>query len=670
MKKFTTLLVAVVLGAGSLFSQNNVEFTKPNLAKNKELKKIYKSYIKKGDQFYYQFERGYLVALEYYLMAYQKHPNSAVLNYKIADCYLHTLYKYKALPHALKAQELNPQVAFDIDYVLGHAYHQREEFDKALEHYKKFKDNYSGKNNDSLLYVAKRIQECKNGIEFVKDSTYDVVNMGPVINSEFAEYVPLIRADQSYMVFTSRRPQKPVDTNNTATRIKGERVAAFDFEYYEDIFKTDYNKTDSTWSTPYRFDYISDKKGANHDACISLSFDGLTIFTYRGENEGDLFVTNIENGKWGKTEPLKGINSKYREDHIALAYDNKTAYFISNRPGGFGGKDIWKTVKISETEWGVPVNLGPVVNTEYDEDGIFIHPDGKSLYFSSRGHNTMGGYDIFETTFEDEKWNQPLNLGYPVNSPDDDVFFVLTADGKNAYLSSVKEDGYGMQDIYAITPFVKKRHKEFDVVVFKGWVIDEETKVKLNAKVEITDNSTGEKIFSNHVDAERGFLVSLPTGKEGKNYGIAVTVDGYLFYSENFDLEKKPGFKEYEKIVEVEKVKIGSVLVLRNLFFDFNKADLKNESKTELNRAIEILNSYTNVKIQIEGHTDNKGTDEYNLTLSEKRAKAVKEYLILKGFDPNRIVKVIGYGESKPSDTNDTQEGRDRNRRVEFRLVE
>lgn len=670
MKKITTLFVCIIMVSIPVFTQQNVEFTNDNMSKDKELKKLYKKFVKPADKFYYQYERGYLLALEYYLMAYEKHPNSALLNYKIADCYLHTLYKYKALPHALKAVELNPKAMYNMEYIMGMAYQQHKEFDKAIEYYKKFKETYSGKDNDSLLFVAKRIQECTHGIELIKEEIYEVDNMGPVINSEYAEYVPLIRADQSYMIFTARKPQTKQDTSNTSNRIKGERLAAFDFEYYEDIFRTDYNRKDSTWSVPYRFDYASDKGRGSHDACVSLSLDGLTIFTYRGENEGDLYSAKIEGGKWSKSEPLVGINTKYREDHIALAYDNKTAYFVSNRPGGFGGKDIWKVSRINDKEWGVPENLGHVINTEYDEDGVFIHPDGKTLYFSSRGHNTMGGYDIFETTLEDGQWTEPLNMGYPVNSPDDDVFFVLTADGKSAYLSSVKEGGYGMQDIYVIIPFEKKRNKEFDVVLFKGLVIDKETKVKLDAKVEIVDNSTGIKIFSSNVDAERGFLVSLPTGKHGKNYGIAVECKGYLFHSENFDLVKKAGYKEYEKIVEMEKVKAGAILVLNNLFFDFDKWNLKDESITELNRALDVLNSYGDIKIQIEGHTDSFGSDDYNQTLSEKRANSVKEYLVKKGYDANKIVKVIGMGESKPVDTNETPEGRAHNRRVEFRLVE
>jgi len=668
MKAIVTLITSLLFCI--IFAQTqNIEFTKENLKNDKDLKALYNKYVEQGDKYYFDHERGYLMALEFYIMAYKEHPNSALLNYKIADCYLHTLYKYSALIHAKEAVALNPKVMYDIDYVMGMSYHMRGEFDLALKHYQTFKTSYSGKNDDSLAMVNKRIDECYNGKEIVKEELFKVVNMGPEVNSEYAEYVPLVKADQSFMLFTARKPVNLKDTvNHPNSKVKGEVLSGFDFDYYEDIFKTD-RLTDSTWSKPYRFDYSTQRKNI-HDASVSLSFDGLTIYNYRSVNEGDLYYSEIENGIWADSKPMEGINTKYRESHVTLAFDNKTAYFVSNRPGGYGGKDIYKATKLEDGTWGNIENLGPEINTQYEEDGVFIHPDGKTLYFSSQGHNTMGGYDIFRSTFDDEKWTFAENIGHPVNSPDDDIFFVLTADGKHAYLSSVKEGGYGMQDIYTITPYENKKQKPFDVVLFKGIVIDKETKQRIDARVEIVDNTTNTVLFSNNVDAERGFLVSLPTGKRGKNYGIAVESKGYLFYSENFDLVKKEGFKEYNKVIEMEKVKIGSILTMRNIFFDFDKSDLKNESKTELDRALRFLAEYPNIKIQIEGHTDNVGTDEYNLDLSEQRAKAVEAYLINNGFDSKRIIKVLGFGESKPVDTNDTDEGRAYNRRVEFRIVE
>src|SRR5687767_13018843 len=211
MKRLTTLIFFILFVFSGILAQQNVEFTKANMAKDKELKKLYKKLVRHGDKFYYLHDRGYLIALEYYLEAYKSHPNSAILNYKIADCYLHTLYKYKALPYAKKAEELDPKAVFDMDYIIGMAYHQVEDFDQAIYHYKKFKQEYAGTNNDSLLFTARRIKECEHGKEYIKDTIYDLVDMGPVVNSIYADYVPLIRADQSYMLFTSRRPHVEID---------------------------------------------------------------------------------------------------------------------------------------------------------------------------------------------------------------------------------------------------------------------------------------------------------------------------------------------------------------------------------------------------------------------------------------------------------------------------
>lgn len=687
MKTIIVLTVAFFICSIYLRPQDNVEFSYENFRNGKDLKRVYTKYVKKGDKFYYNFDRGYLVAIEYYLMAYEKHPNSALLNYKIANCYLHTLHKFKALPYALKALQLNPTVTFDINYVVGQAYQQMVEFDKAIEHYNKFKSTYS-RNNDTMLFVNKRIKECNYGIGLVKDTVYEVANMGPQINSEYAEYVSLIMTNKSYMIITSRRPHYKPDTTNTKKRIKGEKLSGYDFDYYEDIFKTDYNRSDSTWTYPYRLNYSSGTGFGGHQASVNVAFDGLTIFTYKGKNGGDLFSATIENGKWTKNEPLKGINSKYREDHVALSLDNQTAYFVSDRPGGLGGKDIWMTTKINDADWGEPINLGAPVNSEYNEDGVFIHPDGKTLYFSSKGHNTMGGYDVFETTFEDNKWTTPVNLGSRVNSPDDDVFFILTADGKSAYFSSVKQGGYGMQDIYSIIPFVKKKKKPTNVVAdsnvvvdmnivgdsnvvvgileFNPNIVDKDTKLKLNAKIVITDNLTGVKIFSGYMDGEKGYSTSLLP----QNYKINVTIDGYLTYVDSIDLRKKEGIIKYNKTIEMEKVTIGTVLVLNHLLLEYRKWHLNEAAKKELDKVIEFFSNNPNIKFQIEGHTDNLGFASDNQILSQKRADAVKNYLVLKGIAPNRIVNVIGYGESKPIDTNNTEAGRQNNRRVDIVIVE
>ncbi|MBE2246835.1 MAG: OmpA family protein [Candidatus Competibacteraceae bacterium] len=651
--------IALITLSMICFSQN-VEFTKTNFPEQKKAFRFAKKCIKKGDAYFYGAERGYNEALLFYLDANEVNPNNALLNYKIAVCYLNTLEKYKAYPYARKAGDLNASIARDYYYVLGMAAQQKLKFDEAILAYDQFEAIIS--HPDTLKMVAKRIEECNNGKQFVLKVEYEVENVGDVINTTYAEYVPLIRADETILIYTSRRP-----ADETKKRTK-RQISNFDYDYYENIYKSNRIETNK-WGTPSRIPAPINKP-KKHSASVSLSLDGSILYLYHSINKGDIYFSKKEGESWSEPKELPGkVNTKkYTESHITVSFDGKTAYLVSDRPGGLGGKDIWRSELQSDQTWSEPVNLGPTINTPYDEDGPFLHPDGKTLYFSSKGHNTMGGYDIFETEFKDGQWTTPINMGYPINSPDDDVYFVLTADGKNAYLSSVKENGYGRQDIYCIRPFEKKVFKDFQMVLFKGILKDKETDALVKGIVNITDNSSGQEMFESEVQpTEEGFLVSLPSGK---NYGIAVESEGYLFYSENFDLKLPEGFKLVEKVIYLEKVKAGVKLTLNNVFFDFDKHHLKSESESELNRAIELLNKYPGIKIEIAGHTDNIGEDAYNQKLSERRANSVKEYLIKAGFPESRIIRVVGYGESKPIDPSDSKEARAKNRRVEFILAE
>ncbi len=656
--RFLLISGFVFFALNNSFAQN-VEFTTENMKKDKNLKKIYKQYVNKGLNLYFSEDALYSIAIDFFLKANEQHNNSAFLNYLIADCYLHTQEKFKALPYITKAAELDPSVAYNIDFIMGAAYHQEFQMDKALFYLNKFRNAYKTQtpDPDSLKMVDRLIEQSHNGLDQIEFTDYEIVNLGDKINTNYSEYVPLITADNRFLIFTARKPKE-----NSSKKLK--KMTHFYYSYDEDIFRSVWK--DGEWQEPTKYG-LAVNKNNKHDACVSLSIDGQTIFTYKGENNGDLYYETIENGKWTKSNPLNGvINSPYRETHISLSYDSKTAYLISDRPGGFGGLDIWKVTKTGDT-WDVIENLGPEVNTPYNEDGVFIHPDGTTIYFSSQGHNSMGGYDIFETNYEEGKWTKPVNMGRPINSADDDIYFVLTADGKNAYLASAKPQGKGMQDIYNINPFEKKKFRDFHLVLFRGIVVDINTKEKLSAKVDIVDNDLGVSIFSANVDPELGFVLSLPAGK---NYGIAVEKEGYLFHSENFMVEPKSGYKEYDKIIEIEKVQVGAVMTLKNVFFDFDKSDLKSQSVTELTRLINLLALYPNIKVQLEGHTDSYGSDEYNQSLSERRVTAVRDYLVAHAVPATKIVKVIGYGEVKPIDTNETDEGRANNRRVELRVVE
>ncbi|HXP49885.1 MAG TPA: OmpA family protein, partial [Bacteroidia bacterium] len=349
--------------------------------------------------------------------------------------------------------------------------------------------------------------------------------------------------------------------------------------------------------------------------------------------------------------------------------DGRTLYFVSDRPGGLGGRDIYVCTRDSAGHWGAATNLGAPINTAEDEEGVFIHPDGKTLYFSSKGHGGFGGYDIFRSDFINGAWSEPVNLGEPINTPDDDVFFVLGADGKTGFYSSSRKGGMGEQDIYQVTftPIkVNKKNSWPRLTLLKGVVIDEVTSKPVEATIEITDiekKTLVTKLTSN--SSTGNFMVSLPAGK---NYGINVSAPGYLFHSENFNLPDTAAYNEVNLVIKLKKLEVGKNIVLNNIFYDFDKATLKDESTSELDKMIKLMNENPALKVEIASFTDSKGKDDYNMRLSQARAQSVVDYLISKGIDKARLV-AKGYGKENPIASNDTDEGRQQNRRTEFKVL-
>ena len=520
-------------------------------------------------------------------------------------------------------------------------------------------------------------------------------NLGKQINTEYPDYAPLISADESVIMFTSRR------SNSTGGLITGAM-------YNEDLYISEKDK-EGNWTPAVGISEKINTKG--HDATAGLSLDGLSLFIYMDNSDrGNLYISNKLEDGWEKPKGVgKNINGKKtRETGACFTFDKKSFYFVSDREGTHGGTDIWRTDWDAEKEeWGKPVNCGDVINTHYDEIGVFIHPDGKTMYFSSKGHKGMGGFDIFYSIMNDDgTWNEPVNIGYPVSTPDDDVHFVISASGKHGYYSSFREiDGMGEKDIYMITFLGGKKEpllstednllasvaapiKEEliqpkvavsakNLSILKGLVLDAETKQPVKSFIDLVDNGTQEHISEFNNDPITGkFLMSLPAGK---NYGIAAKAEGYLFHSENFDIPADAGFKEYEKIIYLNKIKKGVSIVLRNIFFDTDKYSLKAESKIELDRLIQLLTDNFNLRIEISGHTDTHGSSSYNQRLSEDRAGAVVDYLVVHGFGRERF-EFKGVGEAKPLVTDierdkmksskDRDDADAHNRRTEFMIID
>ncbi len=683
------LLILFLALANSGFAQGDIAFVKDNFQNDKDGFKEARSNLKEGDKIFEGGNTSYFnLALPFYQKAYVFNPKNAELNYKLGVCYLYSPVKSKCLEYFEKSYALNPSYdSYNIEYLLARGYHLNEKWDLAITAYEKqiVALRNAGASQDEFGVIQKHLQEAKNGKELSKEKVRVWIdNLGPKINSSAPEYAPLISTDESILIITARR-------ENSVGGLKDD----VDNLPYEDLYIS-YNKA-GTWS-PLK-NMGEDVNSSGHDASSGLSPDGKLLFVFRGtaKGGGDVFKSEIGNEGWSKPRELgKYINTSSHESAAALSYDGNELFFISDKEGGVGGKDIYVSRwNAKKDDWNEAQNLGAIVNSPYDEDGVFLHPDGKTLYFSSQGHNSMGGNDIFYSEKENGVWSKPVNIGYPINTPDDDVFFVVAADGRTAYYSSIREEGYGEKDIYRITflgpekqpvlnteeqllvgfeekipevamqPEVKVRTSR--MVLLKGLVLDDKTSEPVSAAIDLIDNTTSEVLATfKSTEALGEYLVSLPAGR---NYGLNFNADGYLFNSMNFNLPDTAVFEELYKVVRLKKIKIGESIVLRNIFYDYNKSTVRQESEAELERLKELLVENPTIKVEISGHTDNVGGDKYNQELSEARAKSVVDYLIQKGIPTSRMI-YVGYGEQVALATNDTPEGRQENRRTEFKIIE
>jgi outer membrane protein OmpA-like peptidoglycan-associated protein/tetratricopeptide (TPR) repeat protein len=639
-----------------------------------------KALIAAGDKYY--SKKDYKNALASYLAAQEINPDDAYLNFKIGQTYLYSETKSKAATYIDKAYRLNPAVNPDIDYHLGIAFQNTNSFKLAIEHFERFK-----KKRQNLASIAdEKIAECKVADSLSQNELNVIIeNLGPGINTPYNDYSPIISADGNTLIFTSNRTDDPAKAKANAN--------------FEDIYVSYRNP--NAWSTPK---LISPNINIKYnDAAASLSPDGKTLFLYYEEGEGDIYTSTRNGEEWSQPKPLnKHINTgMFFETCASVSADGQTLYFASNRPGGFGELDIYMSKLDAKGDWGKAVNLGPIINTPNNEDSPFIHHDGVTLYFSSDGHPRLGNSDIFVTEFVNNKWKKPENIGYPLNSWEYDGFFTLSPDKKKGYFSTAKEGGLGDADIYSITflepkykpkpkPVVAKAeqtkvkhelpkqeefvdpeievHKMAKVVtLLKGKVIDERNAAPLAAVISLVDNTTNKVITKLNSDPVTGeFELVIP---HGGNYGVATQKSGYLFNSINFNV---PQFAEYQEIdthIIMVKAEVGSKVVLRNVFFDTGKADLKPESIAEVENIRNLLDRDPHLRVQINGHTDNLGNATSNKALSLKRASAVVNYLVQHGISATRL-SAKGYGSERPIVSNDDEEGgREINRRTEIEII-
>ncbi len=598
---------------------------------------------------------NYLKALDQYLSAYTFAPNDPGINYSIALCYINTYSYDKALKYLLPAKNAGIKDPM-MDYYLGVAYHANTKINEALTSLNAFKASLRTSDKELLTQTNKYITYCQNAkLLMSKPVQMTITNLGPAINSEYPDYNPAISVDESTIIYTSRRP------NST-----GGLVSEMDGHYFEDIYIS--NKlANNTWENSKQMGAAINT--ASHDACVGLSAEGQTMIVYKDDGGGDLYYSTLSGTNWSKPVSFgKSINTDGWEACGNFSPDGNYLFFVSNKKGGLGGTDIYYSKKNIDGTWGSPINMGPEINTREDEFSPYLHADGKTFYFSSQGHSSMGGFDIFQSTIDIAASPvlivaKPVNMGYPINTVDDEIYFVWSADNKRAYFSSAREGGLGDKDLYMLERPVAKAA----LVLLKGTIADCKTKDFLQANISVTDIEAGKLIGKYVSNSSTGkYVVTLPAGK---NYAITVEAKGYLFYSKNINIPHLESFKEIDDVICLDKIDIGTTIVLNNVFFDVNKATLRKESEIELDKLVDILTKNPKIKIEVSGHTDSDGETQANLTLSDARAHAVKDYLIAKGISADRII-YVGHGEDKPVAPNDTPENKQLNRRTEIKILE
>lgn len=623
--------------------------------------------VKQGNK---QYNRGNInLALDHYLQAEQIEPGNVDLNFYIGRAYLLTEYKHRALGYLSKVAKLAPNLDPYLQYFLGVACQHNYLFEDAIVHF----DRFGNIHRNHKEIALQKIKECQSADSLIRTPVaVDIQNLGPAINSPEHEYVPIITPDESILVFTSRR-----EGSTGGLRTK-------DNELYEDIYIS-HNLGNGQWSQAKP---ISKNINTNyHDATAAISADGKELYLYREDGEGDIFISVFDGTTWSEPEALPyPINTNYWETGMSVTPDGKTVYFSSDRPGGYGGLDIYMSTKQPDGSWNTPQNLGPLINTEGHEDSPFIHPDLQTLFFSSDGHPGLGGYDVFKSEWVNGEWQQPENMGYPINSPDNNFHFIMTDDRKHGYYSSIQEDGYGKSDIYRITFLdltlqnlleaprqstsrglvLTKEDSLTATAYYSGQLLSVQNDQPISGLVSISHLTTGELIAETEAGEDGHFTIIIP--QEG-TYGLSAEVQGFLIHSRKIKLTKQ---REQQKIVtkiRLNPIAVGTTAIMANIFFDFGKASLQTESISELEKIRDFLNNIPTLQLQINGHTDNVGNANANKALSRRRAQAVVDYLVLNGISSDRL-SVMGYGQERPLVSNDDEEdGRELNRRTEIEVV-
>jgi outer membrane protein OmpA-like peptidoglycan-associated protein len=503
--------------------------------------------------------------------------------------------------------------------------------------------------NASSRKAGEYRQQCYNfAIEYSKKNTapdykFEPRNMGDSINSNVSEYFPTITIDGQKLYYTRR-------------------VNSINEDFYGASLES------GQWTRSKSL--IGNINSSMNEGAQNISQDGeWLIFTGCNFPEGmgscDLYISYHTPEGWSTPENLgSGINTESWESAPSLSPDKRDLYFASNRPGGLGKSDIYISHRQPDGTWGEPENAGPQINTAGNESCPFIHADNRTLYFTSDGHIGYGGDDLFlARKTNGDKWLPAENLGYPINTVENEGSLVVDANGRTAYYASDRTDSRGGLDLYTFE--LRSDVRPAKTLWIKGKVFDKKTNKGLPSAVELTDLSTQDLFSKVQTDETGNYLITLPVGKD---YAFNVNRKGYLLYSENFSLVNNSPDSTYHIDIPLQPLEPNATVVLKNIFFDINKFDLRRESYAELDNVVNLLKENPSLKIQIKGHTDNTGKAAVNLKLSNDRANAVIKYFIGKGIDAKRLSSK-GFGSTQPVAVNTSEEGRAKNRRTEMKVL-
>jgi|LSQX01.3.fsa_nt_gb hypothetical protein len=707
MKRFLFSCFALLfLGILPADAQTNVKIRKKDFKTVREGFKEAWAHVSEGNKFFRERSVWYGSAYDEYRKAMAYNGNNAELNYKAGVAALYSGNKDAAAPFLLKALELKSDPAEDILLMTGRALQYSGKFGEAINVFNAYLNSDVKKPRSNISDALKYIEECKSALNLVKDTlNVEILNAGTNINSFADDYSPVFSADFNTLYFASRR------------EIKRSGISLSDGKYDENIFHS--TRIHDEWNVASPI--AGPVNTAYCESPLYLNASGDELYIYTGyTNGGDIKLLKRKNGIWAKPVSIPyRINSRSAETSFTFSPSGDEIWFVSdNRKNSIGGKDIYFIRKKPDNKWSRPENAGPNINTPYDEESLSFSETGDTLWFASKGHDSMGGFDIFYSVRDKEgSWSKAVNCGYPVNTPWNDLFYVPGKSAKNAfYLVSDRKGSLGGLDIFygrkkAVPPaeepepmheavpdtvvqkiIVEIQPLKPDTVVIKdtlvvikellsppavaaeetffylsGTVRDSESGDPVLARVDVIDISSDMVIATTaSSDTDGSYRIRL-SGK--KSYMVDFRGSGFLSDMKRIDIPEDFAGDVYKLNMDLVKVKIGRKVVLNNILFQTGKAILTAESYAELNRLFGILQDNPYMRIEISGHTDNTGSLELNTKLSQDRAGAVVEYLIQKGTDPERL-EFRGYGPLQPVAGNTTVEGRAKNRRVEFKILE